>query len=252
MKRPRPTLLSAALTVAAVALCVFPAPVTAQDGPDFLFRKPRATLGLRVGYDAPRAQSGLFDFTREQLTVERSDFSSAAVQGEVGLWVHDQLDVVVGLGWANSRTRSEFRGFEGTDDLPIEQTTRFTRVPLTLGVRGFPLERGRSIGSFTWVPARWSPYVGAGGGGMWYAFEQQGEFVDYDTLDIFADTFLSDGWAPTAYALAGVEVMLRPRVMLGVEGRYQWGSAGLDRDFVDFDDLDLAGLRATVGVSFRF
>src|SRR5690606_28518382 len=143
------------------------------------------------------------------------------------------------------------RRFEGTDDLPILQRTEFRRVPLTAGLRFYPLAPGRSIGSHAWVPARVAPYVGAAGGGMWYRFRQTGEFVDEETKEIFPDEFASSGWTPTAEAFAGVEYTLSPRIALVAEGRYGWANAELSRAFEGFEPIDLAGMSVTVGASIR-
>jgi hypothetical protein len=239
-------------------LCVLAAPARAQQ-PDFLFRRPWVTLGVSAGYAMPAANSDVFDFTREQFyllgtrqPVARSDFRSLALQGELTVRATERLDVALDFGWAKDETQSEFQEYIGTDGLPISQTTRFSRVPLTAGVKYYLRDRGRSLGRFAWVPTRWAPYVGAAAGVVHYTFEQQGEFVDYQTLDIFQDFYQSQGWAPTAHVLAGAELTVLPRVALTAEGRYAWAKSELGRDFVDFDDIDLAGFQATAGISFRF
>ncbi|MFV1985971.1 MAG: hypothetical protein ACC682_01710 [Gemmatimonadota bacterium] len=224
----------------------------AAQAPDFLFKRPTVTLGVKVGYAVPRANSEIFDFTREQLTVDKSDFNAWSLAGELGVRATDRIDVALGVGGEWSSTRSEFREFVGTDDLPIEQDTRLTRVPVTLGVKAYLLGRGRRISELAWIPSKWAPYVGGGGGFAWYRFQQVGEFVDFDTLDIFFDDFESMGVAPLAYLTAGMDFSLGPRWFLNGETRYSWASAGMDRDFVDFDDIDLAGFRGTVGMSVRF
>lgn len=87
---------------------------------------------------------------------------------------------------------------------------------------------------------------------VWATFEQEGEFVDFETLDIFADEFRSSGATATGHVMAGLDISLNKRFILTGEGRYSWASLELDRDFVGFEDLDLAGFRATVGISARF
>jgi hypothetical protein len=233
-------------------------PARAQQ-PDFLFRRPTVTMGVSFGYAMPSASSDLFDFVSEQLyvlgttrPVERSDFRSVVLQGEFAVRASEKLDVALDVAWMSDETASESRDFIGTDNLPIEQTTHFSRIPVTLGVKYYLKERGRSLGRFAWVPARWAPYLGAAAGAVHYSFEQRGEFVDYQTLDIFRDTYLSEGWAPTAHVLAGAELTIVPRVALTGEARYTWAKSKLGRDFVDFDDIDLAGFQAMAGLSFRF
>ena len=119
-------------------------PALAQ-GPDFLFRRPVVDVAFSFGYALPRGNSDLFDFTREQLTIDQSDFGSVAVQGEIAVRATDRLSIGVGAGWAGDRTKSEFRDWIGTDDLPIEQTTRFERVPVTLNVRGYFKDRQGNV-----------------------------------------------------------------------------------------------------------
>jgi len=222
----------------------------AQDA-DFLFKRPAVTLGVRVGYAVPRAESEIFDFSRQELTLDKSDFNAPYVGGELSVRVTERLDAALNIGVDTKNTRSEFREFVDTDNLPIEQDTRFTRVPVTLGVKAYLLERGRRISRLAWIPRKWAPYIGAGAGFVWYRFEQRGDFVDFDTLEVFFDEFSSDGASPLAYLAAGTDFSVGPRWLVSGEARYSWASAGMDRDFVGFDNIDLNGFRATLGISVR-
>ena len=228
-----------------------PDSATAQ-GSGFSFNRPKVTLGLQLGYSVPRAGSEIFDFTYDYLTIEKSDFNAPHFGGELGVLLVERLDIVLGLGYERSQTQSEFRDWEGDDDLPIQQETRFTRIPLTLGVKAFPFARGRRISSLSWIPNRWNPYLGAGAGIGWYRFEQTGEFVDFETLDIFYDEFESKGSSFVAYLSAGLDYSLNPRWVVTGEARYSWGSAEMGGDFVGFDRIDLAGFRFAAGFAVRF
>jgi hypothetical protein len=108
------------------------------------------------------------------------------------------------------------------------------------------------VGSLAWIPAKIAPYVGAEAGWIFHDFHQEGEFVDYETLDIFEDHFHNEGTAPTVQALAGLDVSLNNRVMLTTEARYGWGSDELGLDFVGFESLDLSGFQVTAGFTVRF
>lgn len=240
--------------VAAVltALAALPAQADAQGTRDFLFRTPAVSLGIRGGYALARASGEIFDFTREQLTLKRSDFNAPSFGGQLAVRVAPRVDVAVDVSVTHTRAMSEFRDWVDLDDLPIEQETEFRRVPLTFGVKAYLMDRGRSVGRFAWVPSRWAPYVGAGAGWVWYRFHQDGDFVDFETLDIFPDTFTSNGRAPTLHVYGGADWSLGPSFFLTGEARYAWASADLGGDFVDFDPVDLSGLQATVGLSVRF
>jgi len=224
----------------------------AQSGHGFLFGEPRATLGVRGGFGVASAGSDLFDFTREELTVGRSDFNGFSIGGDAGWMVLPRVDLLMSAGYTWTSIDSESRRFEGEDDLPIRQNTEFKRVPVTAGLKLYPLPRGHTIGSYAWLPARLVPYVGGTAGGMWYRFRQRGEFVDEASLDIFEDVFNSSGWTPTAEAFGGLAVSISPRLSVTGEGRYTWARAELSDSFEDFDPIDLAGFSATVGVSVRY
>jgi hypothetical protein len=253
----RPTLALAPVFVAVAIAALLATPVAGQSR-DFLFSQPRFTLAVRGGWAVPRADSEIFDFTMDELVVrpgediERTDFAGFAIEGELAVRVSDRLDVAVGVGHAESEIRSELRDFVEDNDLPIEQTTRFRRTPIELGVKAYLRERGRAVSRFAWVPRAWTPYLGAGVGAMVYDFDQYGDFVDYETLDIFTKYFESDDTTPTAHVAAGVDLSLHRHLLATAEGRWQWAHSDMSRDFVDFDPIDLSGFQITVGIAARF
>lgn len=238
-------------TVGALALLLVASPAAAQSA-DFLFRRPAVTFAVRGGWAVPRAESEIFDFTTERLTVEREDFAGFTIEGELAIRVRDRLDVALGVGHSESEVRSEFRDWVDDRDLPIEQTTTLRRTPIEVGVKGYLRERGRAVSRFAWVPYGWAPYLGVGAGWMLHDFDQSGDFVDYETLDIFSKDFESEGSTPTAHVAAGIDFSIGPHLLATGEGRYQWARADMSRDFVDFDPIDLSGFQATLGLALRF
>lgn len=251
---PAPTRVRAALALlCGIALAAMPVVARAQgSGDGFLFGEPRASLTLRGGYAMPREGSDIFSYSRDELTLGRSSFYSPALGLDLGFRVSPRLDLVLSTGYAGTSSRAEYRRWEGTDNLPIQQTTIFRRVPVTASLKAYLLPPGRSIGRFAWIPTKWAPYVGAGGGAMWYRFGQRGEFVNSETLDIVRDELTSSGWTSTVHALAGFDVSLTPRLALITEGKYSWAKANLSDDFDGFQKIDLAGFTTTLGIQLRF
>ncbi len=243
MRRKR-LLLAAAVVVAP--------PLQAQgSGDGFLFKQPTVSLGVRGGFDHAAAGSDIFSFVTDQLTLKRGDFSSATVGTDFGIRLSARFDLVLGVAYSGSRTRSEFRRWVDQNNFPITQATYFRRVPVTASLKAYLMPRGRSIGQFAWLPVRYAPYVGVGAGQMWYRFRQAGDFVDFQTLNVFADAFNASGWTWTAHAFAGVEVSLSPRFVMRGEGRYTWARGPLGTDFVGFHNIDLSGFAMTAGVAAR-
>ena len=238
------------------------APELAAQERDFLLRTPQITLSIRGGYSVPRLGGGgdaqsLWDFTREQLTVENRDFAGPHAMIEVGIRGSERLDLVFSAGHSSSSVLSEFRKWEGADGLPITQTTEFTTTPVTAGVKAYLSPRGRAIGSYAWVPRTFNPFVGIAGGMVWYRFEQYGEFVDYETHDIFLDNFRSYEKAPTVHFFTGMDISVNRRMMLTGEARYGLAKGPFQTDydgysdFVGFPKLDLSGFKLSLGVGLR-
>lgn len=250
-----PSASSPFAAVTLLAACVLGAarPVVAQSAGDgFLFRAPSGTVAIRAGYDFARAGSDVFTFVTNDLTVDKRDFSSANVAFEVAFNVTSRMQGVVSVGTARSTMASEFRNFVDNNRLPIQQTTRFQRVPVTGSIKAYLADPGRSVGRFAWIPKRYAPYVGGGAGMLWYDFEQAGDFIDFTTSKVFPDAFNSSGWTPTVQAFGGVDVSLSPRFAVTTEGRYQWARAPLDPDFTGFDRIDLSGVSVTSGITIRY
>jgi len=244
-----------ALALVAVTLGIGPAAATAQGGggDGFLFREPKISLTVYGGLNQPGAGGDLFGYARREFTLDRSGFRSPTVGFDLAVVLGPRTELLVGLMPASSRVASEYREWVDGDDQPIEQTTAFRRAPLTASVRYYLADRGRAIGSTAWIPMKVVPFVGAGFGTVRYAFEQVGDFVDFQTLDVLPDRLTSSGWAPVFQASGGVQYNLSRRLLFTGEMRYLRGSADAstpNRDYIGYR-LDLSGLTTLVGFTLR-
>jgi hypothetical protein len=243
--------LEPALLLAIVV--AFPGVAFAQEpDADFLFGKPRGSVGARGGWQMAAASSDIYDFFGEELTIEKGDFDSFLFGADGSYAVASRIDLVAGLEISKASVDSEYRDFVDQNDLPILQETRLTIVPVTLSLKLYLTPRGREVSRYAYVPAKVRPYVGGGGGFVWYELEQAGDFVDYRDLTIFTSGLRSSGWGFATQAFGGVEIRLSPRWYLSVEGRYLWSDADLEGDFLDFEPIDLSGARIGAGIGFTF
>jgi len=223
-----------------------------QAGRDFLFGRPRAFVGASVGWLAASEAGGIFDFTRELLTVDDGAFDTAVVRFGIGLVVSPRLDIVAEVDVSRASVVSEFREFVDVDDFPIVQTTELEQTAVGGSLRFWLIPRGREVSRLAWVPNRIAPYVGAGGGARWYRFRQVGDFVDFTDLGVFFDQLHSSGWAASGHLFGGASVSLARRFFLEVEARYVWADTPLSGSFVGFDNIDLSGFQTTGGIAFVF
>ena len=246
---------SITLALGAAALAVTARPIEAQSGKGFLFGAPKGSFTIRGGYAVPTAGSGVFSDAISQLTIDKRDFSSLNWGGDISYSPNTRFDIVFDVEVSSANHNSEFRDWVDNDDRPIEQATKFKRIPLTVGMRYYLAERGQEISRFAYVPRKYAPYVGVGAGAMYYRFKQEGDFVDFATenLEVFSAEIEDSGWTPMAHGMAGVDYSVGPWFALTLEGRYQWAKARLDPAvFEGYDKLDLTGFTGTVGFKVRF
>ena len=222
--------------------------------PDFLFGRPRAEIGLRGLWVNPRAHSNIFSFLAEQLTLQRKDFRAQGVAFDLGLPVNSRTNAVAGLEYNRASVASADRTFVEIDGSPIRQDTQLTQFNVTGSLEFALLPRGRAIGQFAWFTAPVTPYIGAGGGLILYRFEQIGDFVDLldPELGIFEAQLLSDGWTTNTHISGGVDIKITHQLLLNAEARYVWADATMGPDFVNFEPIDLSGLRIGGGIRLLF
>ena len=240
-----------AFAAAFIACVLLPSGAWAQGGPGFLFDPPRASVGVRMSYSMPAVGSDLFGFTRERFTIEDQDFRSPQFGGELAVRMTDRVDFVADVAWTRSRGSSEYRDWEDFDGLPIEQETAFERTSLTFGAKYYLGDRGRAVGQFAWIPTRIAPYVGGGVGVMWHDLTQNGDFVDFNTFDVFSDRLRTSGTSAIADARIGADFPVGRRVFLTGEARYHFGNGPTGGDYIGFADTDLSGLTLAFGISLR-
>lgn len=221
---------------------------------DFLFGKPRGSVGARGAWMISTAPSDneIYAFLTDELTIDLSDFDTFLFGMDAGFSVSSRVDLVAGFEISRASMSSEYRDYVDENDLPILQDTKLTIVPVTLSAKLYLTPRGREVSRYAFVPSKVRPYVGGGGGFVWYELEQVGDFVDFVDLTIFPSAFRSSGWGFVTQAFGGVEVGLTPRWFLSVEARYLWSDADLGDDFVSFEPIDLSGARIGGGIGFTF
>ncbi len=231
---------------------LLPHMANAQEETDFRFGIPRGAVSIRGGYMTASANSDVYDFITETLTIEKGDFNTPVFGLDVALVVHPRIDVLVGFELSKSTTRSDYRDFEEDNGSPIMQTTALSMFPFSGSVKFYLTPRGRDISRFAFVPSKARAYVGGGAGLMWYRLAQIGDFVDFVDLSIFSGEFASSGFGLEAHVFGGVDLQLNPAIYLSFEGRYMLADAGLSGDFVGFDPIDLSGFRITAGLNYSF
>lgn len=243
--------------VAGVVACAAMVATTARSqessGSGFLFGAPSGSFSLRAGYAGATAGSDVFSFVTNELTLRRGDFGSFAYGADFSFALRPRWDVVASVDVSGMDKKSEFREWQDTKGLPIEQTTSFARQSYSVSAKYYLLPYGRTLGRLAWVPARYAPWLSGGVGRTKYRFKQAGDFIDFNSNNkVFSDTFTSSKWANTAQVAAGLDWNLNQRFALTSQMKYLWGKADLGLDFSGYAPIDLSGLGMTAGLTIRF
>ncbi len=246
-------LLAPALLIPGLLVPALLIPSTAVAQNDFLLQRPSATVSLFGGWASTAEGGDTFEFVREHMTLEQGDFASPMVLAEVAWRVSELLDLSVGIEHSARTRASELRDWVTMDDQPIPQSSRFSRTRFQGSAKVYLLPRGRSVSRYAWVPNRVAPYLGGGVGWTQYSFTQTGDFVDFETLDIFEAQIDSEGGGVTPHAVAGLQLSLTPRILLKGEYRYVWGegTASISDFSADFGGIDLSGSGVVIGAALR-
>ena len=243
---------TACCAMAVLILSASTSSAQSDPNPDFLFGRPKGSIGVRSGWLFARTGSDLFDFVESQLTIGRNDFNAPALAVDIGVTASRRVDVVFGFDYSRATINSEYRRLVDNNRLPIAQRTRLQQVNLSGSAKIALIPRGREVGRLAWIPRPVAPYAGAGAGFLRYSFDQSGDFVDFLDLSVFSATLRSSGWTPSTQVFAGADIKVRRRLFLTGEARYLWAKAPLGQDFTGFDRIDLTGARLTAGVNFLF
>ena len=219
---------------------------------DFNPRKPKVFAGGHIGFGIPKAGSDVYDMMTRELTLEKSDFRAPVFGGDFGFLISSHFAVVAGFEYSSSKTKSESRDYVEDNGDPIEQTTKLSRFPITATFRYYPVKTGEFVGSYAWIPTRFNPYIGGGGGVLGYNLSQSGRFVDTSTMNIFSTNLKSEGWTPTAHIVGGMDINLTTWLFVNGEVGYSFARADLSDSFTGFDPIDLSGVRILGGIYFRF
>ncbi len=245
--------------VATTLFCVstFLAPLAVHSQPlsgdGYLFHQPRATFTLRGGLSQLDASGDVFQHAMTNLTLDKGSFRAFNVSGDIGIRLAPRLSLLFTAGFARSATGSEMRFWIDNNDKPIQQTTEVVRSPLYAGLRFDLLKPGRTVGKLAYIPSRITPYISGGVGSMYYKFKQQGSFKDDTSLEVFDSVLESTGRSFAGYGAVGADFSLLPTLALTTEARYEHAQtrpAGYS--FAGFNRLDLSGVTATIGLTFRY
>lgn len=208
----------------------------------------RSTVNFTIGYFGLKGlESRVADdviaadlLNAHPLLFEVKDLNSAIFSGEYLYAATRNIEVGVGLGFAQRTAHSVYADLTHSSGAEIEQDIKLRQIPVTFTGRFLILPKGSPV----------EPYVGAGIVAIRYQYSEVGEFVDNGT--IFPAVYKANGTAAGPIVLAGLRAPVG-NWTVGGEMRWQKAEASglLNEGFLG-DKLDLGGWQANFTFGVRF
>ena len=194
---------------------------------------------LPKGEDA-RVEGDVLVVNRQYLLFDFGDFNGLLLGGDWSFALGEYVEAGAGFGYYQATVPAIYDEWINEDGSEIEQELRLRIMPLTAVVKILPLGARRAI----------QPYVGGGLGVYFWRYSETGEFLATDG-SLFRDSFVQSGTSLGPVAVFGLRGRVSESALIGMEGRYQWGTTDLSEDFLG-TKLDLGGFSILATFGYRF
>ena len=225
-------------------------------------------VSFKLGYFFPSANSDLWTTEFENMTLQKSDYTSSIFGFAYEYFVSREIAIQVSVDGRNKQKSGFYLEYDGLEDFdgnwayPIGSivpdftpTHQFSVsvTPLQMSVKYTPFGRTQRI----------IPYIGGGVGLYIWSVRLQGDFVDFD--DVYEDVDLGVEVYPIDFAdvrdenklavgfqvLTGAIFPLASRMSIEAEVKYSFAK-GTMNNFIGFESFDLGGLQLSLAMNYWF
>ncbi|MXW71306.1 MAG: hypothetical protein F4Z74_07640 [Acidobacteria bacterium] len=210
-------------------------------------REARYAFSSYGGFRVLNVTSDLFAANEFDFGITDDDFRTGSFGFEFDFAVLPRVDISIGFNSGNAETYGSYLDLVYEDGGEIEHSARLAMTDLSLGVRL------RLLGG----AARVRPYLVGGFAGVYYRYSEIGDFVDFETADIYYDVFEETSFLPGFFAGAGADVAIvrfRDGGSLDLFGefRYVRSQGEHTEGFDGFGDLTLDRSGGLIGLRVRW
>ena len=205
------------------------------------------SVNFSIGGFVPRGEDSRTDDdvlvnNLDFLLFDLDDFHTVSFGGEWEFPLNEHFHASLGIGLTTKSVPSIYADFEEDNGTEIEQDLKLRTVPFTATIRFLPLGHDAPV----------QPYIGAGVGIFAWKYSESGEFIDFETGEVFRDTFSGSGATAGPVILGGVDFPVGSW-KIGGEIRYQSAQGELpsDQSFAG-SKIDLGGFSYLANVKIRF
>jgi hypothetical protein len=195
---------------------------------------------LPKGEDS-RVEGDVLVIDRQYLLFDFGEFNGFVLGGEWSFALGEYFEAGAGFGYYQATAPAIYDAWVNEDGSEIEQDLKLRIMPLAAVVKILPLGAKRAF----------QPYVGGGLGVYFWRYSETGDFVDFSDDSIYRASYTQSGTSFGPVAVFGVRGRVSESALIGMEGRYQWGTTDLSEDFLG-PKLDLGGFSILATFGYRF
>lgn len=207
---------------------------------------PRYAIAGYAGFRLFQIDSLLFESNEIDFGITEGDFASGRTGFEVSFAVVPAVEILVGIEWGDAETYGNYLDLVYEDGSEIEHSAWLEMTEYLLGARIRPLPGSRL-----------SPYLVLGLSVANYRYGEAGDFVNFDTADIYYDEYGERLFLPGFFAGAGLDFAVwrlpfERRLDVFAEFRYARAQGEHEEGFAGFGDLTVGRTGALFGLRIRF
>lgn len=201
------------------------------------------SLRFRLGLVQPEGSSEAWDSLYEGFTGSPEDLEDLSIATDFRWMISRSSGLQFGFSYFDGDGSVEYTDWVAGDGTAIRHQKSLALWDLT-ALWVFRFGAGERV----------SPYLGVGGGFLWYELEEAGDFIDFgsEDLPIVNTWYGAEGTTYELLGVAGVDVHLSPWWSFLAEGRWREAEDDVGDDYAGYGTLDLSGWEFSAGFAFNF
>jgi hypothetical protein len=202
------------------------------------------SVRVLLGEFSPEASDQYWDDKFMDFTGSADDFDDTMLLVDYRKPLGGNAAFLLGGGWYEGAATQAYRDWVDASGRDIAHRTTLNTAELTGAVI---LELGGRRGSVV-------PYVGIGGGYLWWELTEEGSFIDFGDPDlpVVSARYRSNNGTFEVLALAGLDIRIGDAWSLVFQGRWREADDELGQGLAGLGTLDLSGVDFEGGIAFHF
>ncbi len=203
---------------------------------------PAQSVNFKIGLFSPTLGSDLWDVNKENLFFSNEDMLDIYYGLEYEHFIGRNLSLSFEAGNYEKTVYSQYRDYEFDDGLPIFQNLYLSISGIEVNIKIYPMGHRKIF----------NPYFGAGAGVYLWEYEQWGDFIDFETWDVYEGYGNTKTYSAGFNFKSGFVFRFRRHMGISFEAKYQYLKGELSTLFEGFEKLDLSGISLNVGLNLFF